>query len=29
MWNGWLGLASPVLSNMGTDRGLPISVFWC
>ena len=27
MWNGWLGLASPVLSNMGTDRGLPISCF--
>ena len=26
MWNGWLGLASPVLSNMGTDRGLPISL---
>ena len=27
MWSGWLGLASPVLSNMGTDRGLPISCF--
>lgn len=27
MWNGWLGLASPVLSNMGTDRGLPISCY--
>ncbi len=27
MWQGWLGLASPVLSNMGTDRGLPISCF--
>ena len=26
-WNGWVGLASPVLSNMGTDRGLPISCF--
>ncbi len=25
MWNGWLGAATPVLSNMGTDRGLPIS----
>lgn len=25
MWNNWLGLASPVCSNMGTDRGLPIS----
>ena len=27
IWKGWLGLASPVLSNMGTDRGLPISCF--
>lgn len=27
IWNGWLGLASPVLSNMGTNRGLPISCF--
>ena len=27
IWNGWLGLASPVISNMGTDRGLPISCF--
>ena len=27
IWNGWLGLASPVLSNMGTDRGLPISCY--
>ena len=26
-WNGWLCLASPVLSNTGTDRGLPISCF--
>lgn len=26
-WNGWVGLASPVISNMGTDRGLPISCF--
>jgi ribonucleoside-diphosphate reductase alpha chain len=25
MWKNWLGLASPVCSNMGTDRGLPIS----
>lgn len=24
-WKGWLGAASPVLSNMGTERGLPIS----
>ena len=27
IWNGWLGLASPVISNMGTDRGLPISCY--
>ena len=27
MWKGWLCLASPVLSNTGTDRGLPISCF--
>ena len=26
-WKGWLCGASPVLSNMGTDRGLPISCF--
>lgn len=25
MWQNWLCLASPTLSNMGTDRGLPIS----
>lgn len=25
MWNNWLCPASPILSNMGTDRGLPIS----
>jgi ribonucleoside-diphosphate reductase alpha chain len=25
MWNNWLCPASPVLSNMGTTRGLPIS----
>lgn len=25
MWKNWLCLASPVLSNMGTNRGLPIS----
>lgn len=25
MWNNWLCPASPVLSNMGTARGLPIS----
>jgi len=27
MWNNWLCCASPVLSNMGTQRGLPISCF--
>ena len=27
IWTGWLNLASPVLSNTGTDRGLPISCF--
>ena len=27
VWNGWLCLASPVLSNTGSDRGLPISCF--
>ena len=27
IWNGWLCLASPVLSNTGTDRGFPISCF--
>ena len=27
IWNGWLCLASPVLSNTGTDRGMPISCF--
>lgn len=26
-WNGWLCAASPVASNMGTDRGLPISCY--
>ena len=25
IWKGWLNLATPVLSNTGTDRGLPIS----
>src|SRR5262245_34667562 len=25
MWSNWLCPASPVLSNMGTSRGLPIS----
>jgi ribonucleoside-diphosphate reductase alpha chain len=27
VWKGWLNLATPVLSNTGTDRGLPISCF--
>ena len=27
IWKGWLCLASPVLSNTGTNRGLPISCF--
>jgi ribonucleoside-diphosphate reductase alpha chain len=26
-WRGWLGGSSPVLANMGTDRGFPISCF--
>ncbi len=27
MWNNWLCPSTPVLANMGTDRGLPISCF--
>ena len=27
IWRGWMNLATPVLSNTGTDRGLPISCF--
>jgi ribonucleoside-diphosphate reductase alpha chain len=27
VWKGWLNLASPVLANTGTTRGLPISCF--
>ena len=27
IWKGWLNLATPVLSNTGSDRGLPISCF--
>ena len=27
IWKGWLCLASPVLSNTGTDKGFPISCF--
>lgn len=26
-WKGWLGGSSPVLANMGTDKGYPISCF--
>ena len=25
LWNGWLSPSTPVLSNMGTDRALPVS----
>lgn len=27
LWNGWLGLASPVAANFGTTRGYPISCY--
>ena len=27
IWKGWLCLASPVLANTGTERGLPISCY--
>jgi ribonucleoside-diphosphate reductase alpha chain len=27
LWNGWLGLASPVAANFGTGRALPISCY--
>lgn len=27
LWKGWLGLASPVFSNLNTTRGLPISCY--
>lgn len=27
LWNGWLGLASPVAANFGTTRALPISCY--
>ena len=27
IWKGWLNLATPVFSNTGTERGLPISCF--
>ena len=25
LWNGWLSASTPVLANMGTDRGMPVS----
>lgn len=25
LWNGWLSPSTPILANMGTDRGLPVS----
>jgi ribonucleoside-diphosphate reductase alpha chain len=25
LWNGWLSPSTPVLSNMGTNRGMPVS----
>lgn len=25
LWNGWLSCSTPVLSNMGTTRGMPVS----
>jgi ribonucleoside-diphosphate reductase alpha chain len=25
VWNGWLSPSTPVLANLGTDRGLPVS----
>jgi ribonucleoside-diphosphate reductase alpha chain len=27
LWNGWIGLASPVAANFGTGRALPISCY--
>lgn len=27
IWKGWLGAATPVLANTGSERGLPISCF--
>lgn len=27
LWKGWLSPSTPVLSNMGTSRGLPVSCF--
>jgi len=25
LWNGWVSCSTPVLANMGTDRGMPVS----
>ena len=25
LWNGWLSASTPVLANMGTSRGMPVS----
>jgi len=25
MWNGWMSCSTPVLSNMGTNRGMPVA----
>src|SRR5690606_32037212 len=25
LWNGWLSPSTPILANMGTSRGLPVS----
>ena len=25
LWNGWLSPSTPILANMGTNRGLPVS----
>ena len=27
LWNGWVGLASPVAANFGTSRALPVSCY--
>lgn len=29
IWNGWFSCSTPVLANMGTDRGLPVSCSGC
>jgi len=29
LWKGWLSPSTPVLANMGTDRGLPVSCSGC